>query len=147
MKRIIFLALMCISVLSEAQLNEEYVYKKIMALKPEYPDGMSWTNSNYYGWNGGIFSGGYGCMGFAFMLSDAAFGDLPARKHYNLNEVKVGDILRINNNTHSVVVIEKNSTWVTLAEGNFNRSVRWGSKASLVDIKRKLDYIITRYPE
>lgn len=43
--------------------------------------------------------------GFAFILSDAAFGSTPCKMGYDINEIRVGDILRINDNTHSVVVL------------------------------------------
>lgn len=87
---------------------ESRAYQAMIALKGSYPEGMRWTNANYYRWNGGIYSGGYGCMGFAFILSDAAFDDLPTRKVTNvkLSDVRMGDILRIDNDVHSVIVFE-----------------------------------------
>lgn len=105
-------------------------YEKMIALKedPKYYEGTPWTNSipytlsNSYTWHGGKIQGmnsGVGCAAFAFILSDAAFGDLPAReipvKYENVN---VGDILRINGNSHSVIVLRKNVAGVTIAEGN-----------------------------
>lgn len=93
----------------------------MLALKSDYPEGTPWTNADYYEWKGGIFLGGYGCAGFAFMLSDAAFGDLPARQVYDLsdaeNTVRVGDILRINGDTHSVIVMEADANGVTIGRG------------------------------
>ena len=64
----------------------------------------------------------------AFLLSDAAFGDLPARMltEFSFSDVSVGDILRINDDTHSVVVLEVHDDHVVIAEGNYNRSVHWG---------------------
>ncbi len=100
--------------------TEAEAYQAMMALKPQYPEGMHWTNDNFYEWKGGIFSGGYGCAGFAFLLSDAAFGDLPSRviTDVTISDVHVGDILRVNNDTHSVSCIERNTSYITLAEGN-----------------------------
>lgn len=41
----------------------------------KYPAGTPWGNNNYYAWShSGLYSGGYGCAGFAFMESDALFG-------------------------------------------------------------------------
>ena len=127
---------------------EDQVYQAMIALKARYPEGMSWTNANEYAWHGGIFDLGYGCAGFAFLLSDAAFGDLPARMvtDFTYDDVRVGDILRINNNTHSVVVLEKHSDHVILAEGNYNLSIHWGRRLDRVEVERG-DYILTRYPE
>ena len=89
-------------------------------MKSKYPKGMTWNNDNFYTWNGGIYSWGSGCAGFALLLSDAAFGKLPARRNTDFNNIKVGDILRINNDTHSVVVLEIKNDSVIVAEGNYN---------------------------
>jgi len=123
------------------------IYEKIIALKEQYPEGMPWTNKNYYKWNGGIYNGGYGCYGFAFILSDAAFDKLPARRHHDFNNIKIGDILRMDGDSHSVVIIEINDTMVTFAEGNFNSSIHWGRKITIEEMKKTSNYVLTRYPE
>ncbi|WP_249663314.1 hypothetical protein [Lysinibacillus fusiformis] len=66
----------------------------MISLKEQYPEGMAWTNDNYYAWHGGIYSGGYGCVGFAFILSDTVFGNLPDRKYMDFDNIQVGDIIR-----------------------------------------------------
>ncbi len=127
----------------------EYVYQRMMRLKAQYPNGMRWTNDDYYEWKGGVFSGGYGCAGFVFILSDAAFDDAPAREIYDditIDKVRVGDILRINHDTHSVIVLEVHENYVITAEGNYNSSIRWGGKLSKARVE-SADYILTRYPE
>ena len=48
----------------------------MIAKKADYPEGMPWTNDDTYAWKGGIYSSGGGCTGFAFMLSDACFGNI-----------------------------------------------------------------------
>lgn len=70
------------------------VYDAMIALKDQdgFREGTTWTNFEPYGskgnlgsaykWNGGAIYGansGVGCMAFAFILSDEAFGNLPAR--------------------------------------------------------------------
>lgn len=127
--------------------SEQQAYQSIIAMKAQYPEGMQWTNDNYYRWNGGIFSGGFGCAGFAFLLSDAAFGNLPARKltGVTLSDVRVGDILRINQDTHSVVVLEVHDSYVVIAEGNYNRSIHWGRTLNSTAVQ-SADYLLTRYP-
>ncbi len=112
---------------AEISLNEKQVYESMIELKSEYPEGMPWTNANYYGWKGGIYSGGYGCAGFAFLLSDAAFGSLKAYRHEDFSAIRVGDILRINNDTHSVIILEITEDDIVIAEGNYNYSIHWGS--------------------
>ena len=144
--------LMLLSLLATAALaaapTESEVYAAMIALKPDYPEGLHWTNRDEYAWRGGIFAIGYGCSAFAFLLSDAAFGDLPARMvtDFTYDDVRVGDILRINNDTHSVVVLEKHADHAVIAEGNYNASIHWGRKLTKAAVE-SADYILTRYPE
>jgi hypothetical protein len=135
------------TVLVGEQLSATNVHAAMIALQSSYPHGMRWTNDNFYAWNGGIYSGGYGCAAFAFILSDAAFGTLPARMHYDFNAIKVGDIVRINNDTHFVVVMEIGATHFTLAEGNFNSSVHWGRTMTINAFRSAFTYVLTRHPE
>ncbi len=156
MKKLLSLALalvLCLTLAVQAaaagNLSPEAVYQAMTALKDDYPEGMGWTNDDYYEWSGGIYSGGYGCAGFAFMLSDAAFGQLPARMiegDVSFSDVRVGDILRINNDGHSVIVLEILSDSVIIAEGNYNSSIHWGRSLSREKVE-SADYLITRYPE
>ena len=125
-------------------LDSSTVYNAMIELQSSYPEGTPWTNDYYYGWHGGIYSGGFGCVGFAFMLSDAAFGSARARIYYDASSVRVGDIVRINGDTHSVIVLEVRSDSVIVAEGNFNYSVHWGREISM-DSLANADYFITRY--
>lgn len=141
------------------------VYEAMVALKPQYPEGMPWTNDNFYAWNGGIYSGGYGCSGFSFILSDAAFGDLPARAitpdpnyfywvapellqkddQITIQDIRVGDILRMYSDTHSVIVLEVHEDHLIIAEGNYNSSIHWGRTLTIAELD-EIDYILTRYP-
>ena len=139
-------------VLSHA-ITEQYVYQCLIAMKAEYPEGRHWTNADYYEWkgyspeNGVIWGGGYGCAGFAFLMSDAAFGDLPSRYiDVDFSQVRVGDVLRVNNDSHSVIVLEKYSGYIVIAEGNYNSSIHWGRTMSASEVNNST-YIITRYPE
>ena len=59
-------------------------------------------------------------------MSDAAFGDVKAQIHKDYNNIKVGDILRVDHDTHSVIVLEVREDSVIVAEGNFNSSIHWG---------------------
>lgn len=133
--------------ISAESLTEQQVYATIMMMQPEYPEGMTWTNDNAYNWKGGIYSGGMGCAAFAFAMSDAAFGDLPARRHTDYSNIRVGDILRVNNDTHSVIVLEVSDIEVVIAEGNFNDSIHWGRILNRTELQEEGNYILTRYPE
>lgn len=141
-------AMLPVPVRAADALTEDAVYQKMIALKEEYPEGTPWTNENFYAWKGGVFSGGYGCVAFAFILSDAAFGDLPARsveENISLETVRVGDILRMNGDTHSVIVLEVHEDHAVIAEGNYNNSVHWGRTLSAEEVAAS-DYVLTRYP-
>ena len=126
--------------------RQRAAYEAIIAMKARYPEGTRWTNENSYAWRGGVFDVGYGCAGFAFLLSDAAFGTAKARtvRPVSLADVRVGDILRINNNTHSVIVLEMRERSVVVAEGNYNSSVHWGRELPASTVENA-DYLLTRY--
>lgn len=141
------------------EFNQTDVYNAIIAVKERYPDGTTWTNDEPYGdkgnksgylWNGAYVLG-RGCAAFAFELSDAAFGYLPARKYvkgeFEFEDIRVGDVLRVGNNTHSTIVLETSDDGIVTADGNSGGQVRWGNKTSKDYIMRKTDYYYTRYPE
>lgn len=121
------------------------IYDALIAQQAVFPEGMNWTNDNFYRWKGGIYTGGYGCAGFAFAVSDAAFGEAPAVMHTDYSNVKVGDILRLDNDTHSVIVLEVKADSVVVAEGNYNGSIHWGREIPKSKIMGAGSYIMTRY--
>ena len=129
--------------------KENAVYKILMGFKSKYPEGMNFTNADYRGWVGGIYRGGYGCAGFCFELSDAAFApNLAVMRKTNLTKgLRPGDIIRLDYNTHSVIVTEVYSDAVVVAEANYNSSVHWGRRITFAEIERTGTNIITRYEE
>lgn len=142
------------AVLQGADLTVEGVYNALMSMQSVYPEGMRWTNDDsyapYYHYEDGrkIHYTGYGCAAFTFHLSNVAFGDLQDREHYNWDNIKIGDILRINNDTHSVIVIGVSGDDITVAEGNYNSSIHWGRVISRQNLKNGVGtYIWTRWPE
>lgn len=128
-----------------ADVTLDSIYDTLIAQKAVFPEGMEWTNDDYRSWKGGIYAGGYGCAGFAFAVSDAAFGDARAVIHTDYSNVRVGDILRVNNDTHSVIVLEVKADSVVVAEGNYNGSIHWGRELSKSQIIGAGSYIMTRY--
>ena len=131
------------------------IYQKLIAMKSSYPEGMHYTNNDMYKWEMGnlsrAYSYGYGCAAFVAIMSDAAFGRVPVRflkaGEWSYDSLRVGDILRVNGDTHSVIVLEKTSTGVVVAEANYNSSVHWGRKLSKETVLARTDYVLTRYPE
>ena len=97
-----------------------------------------------------------GCVAFAFILSDEAFGSLPARMYaegaFEFEDIKVGDILRVSNDAHTVIVLEVNDAGVVVAEGNISTGdhkgrVHWGRAISKEEVMSNTSHYITRYPE
>ena len=116
--------------------EETTVYNKMMAMKSEYPEGKPWTDNNKYKWvvtePNHIYNYNFGgCAAFAAIISDAGFGkDAPIKKVDNpaASTVRIGDILRINGDTHSVIVLGIEDNCFVIAEGNYNSSIHWGRK-------------------
>ena len=136
---------------SKNAYSDECLYEKMISKQNEYPEGMRWTNENFYAWKGGIFSGGYGCAGFAFILSDVCFGDIKAQQIQPCpNTYKVGDVVRINDDTHFVIILKIESSTsesiITIAEGNFNSAIHWGRKFTLQDMSDLCNYVLRRNP-
>lgn len=133
--------------MKKAYPDSREVYNTLMSFESKYPQGTPWGNDKYFTWKGGTYSTGYGCAGFAFMLSDAAFGNLPAKflRTFNPSTVQVGDILHYNN--HFIVVLERASNGFIVAEGNVNQQVMWGRLITDAEIRANFEHHITRYPE
>ena len=135
----------------DKNITQAQAHKAIMAMQEKYPTGTPWTNENYYAWHGGVYSGGYGCAAFAFMLSDAAFGTAKARIHYDFTSLMVGDIVEVkapgSDFGHSFVVLDIFDTYITIAEGNYNEQVNWGRKVTFTEISSTGQKVITRYAD
>ena len=145
------------------------IYGRMTALKDDdrYKEGTYWTNDEpysdskgYYRWRGGTINGknivAVGCVAFAFTLSDAAFGGLPARIYatgqFTFEDIKTGDILQVNGDAHTVIVLEVHDTGVIVAEGNIGTGdhqgkIHWGRAMSKEDVMGSTSHYITRYPE
>lgn len=128
--------------------TESQVYEALMAMKEEYPQGSPWTSRSQYSWNGGGYGKARGCMAFAHMMSDAAFGNLPARKvyHFTIEDVRVGDVLRNSWDSHSVIVTQVHEDYIRIAEGNWNYKVNYERTWSAGEVAAAC-YMLTRYPE
>ena len=139
-----------------SEITEENVLKIIEGLKSEYPDGRSWSNSDSY-FSKALRTTGYGCAGFALICSDAAFGNLPvSEEHSDFSRIRAGDMLRVDNDTHSVVVLEKKSSSVIVTEGNYTiiingvsngPMIHWGREISRSELEAGNFTVQTRYPK
>lgn len=128
-------------------LTDDNIRSVIYGLKSQYPEGMPWTNEDGYR-SDGTHIMGFGCAAFALICSDAVFGDLPiSEEHSRFDDIRVGDMLRINNDTHSVVVLEKRANSVIVTEGNYNSSIHWGREISRQSLENGNFCVQSRYPQ
>lgn len=128
-------------------ITEEEAYGAIWAVADDYPEGMAWTNDNIY-WSNSYMGGG-GCHGFALIVSDAVFDHNRMQKYTDYAQLRVGDILRINNDTHTVVVLENHldEGYIVVTEGNFGGRIHWGRKISKSSLDAGFVYGYSRYVE
>lgn len=132
----------------EVDTSPQAVYNALIAMKSRYPEGMHYTNADYYFW---LYDHChcYGCAAFVGIMSDAAFGDLPVRTYngFYWDELRVGDVLRVSHGAHSVIILEKHSDYVVVAEGNYNSSIHWGRPITKSELASEMTYYKTRYPK
>lgn len=129
------------------EINDDNILEILNEVKNNYPNDMPWTNDNIYT-SETLRIRGLGCEGFALICSDAVFGTLPISNiHSNFDEIKVGDLIRMDNNTHTVLVIEKKASSVIVAEGNFNNAIKWGREISKQTLENGNFVVRSRYPE
>ncbi|MGN0680054.1 MAG: hypothetical protein ACI4JS_10365 [Oscillospiraceae bacterium] len=134
----------------KADLSEKTVYNTLMSMQSVYPEGTPYDNSVKYVTENifpqYVFSA-IGCAGFAMELSDKAFGDLPARFHFDFTKIRVGDIIRIDANAHSVIALKVDGNIITVAEGSYGGKVHWGRELDITNPEEGWAYVLTRYPE
>ena len=133
--------------------EQRTVYNIIQNHKRTYPEGTTFTNADFRQWTGGIYIGGYGCAGFCFELSDLCFPDTfatmdPDMSTANLKRtLRVGDIIRLSYNTHSVTVQEiyKDKGYIVVGEANYNKKVHWGRQITFSELAKSGTHVLTRY--
>lgn len=124
-------------------VTEESAYATLNSLRGTYPEKMPLDNSYYY--YSPRFGNGYGCYGFAAKLSDTVFGTEKAyQTHTSFDKIKVGDNIRIGN-SHSVIVLTKEASYITVVEGNYNSSVHWDRKITSSSLASSGFKVYTRY--
>ena len=136
--------------------SKENIQSIINGFKGKYPEGMLFTDAtNSYIWTPesriyrvGIYSSlhGTGCVAFAMEVSDAIFGTTPISEYTDVSKIKVGDIIRINNDRHSVIIYDISADGtVTVAEANYSQKVHYGRSFSAKDFASRFCYGWTRY--
>ena len=144
----------------ETEADEAEVADTLDYLMEKYPEGYALDEYSVSVLNGtGLV--GYGSQAFAYILSDELFGALPTSVDTTVtfDEVMVGDILRLDNDTRAVVITEVKDDHVVVVQGDWQGTsaatyslrtassggtVHWGETLSLEQVE-SADYRITRY--
>ena len=129
-------------------VTEENILEILEELKIEYPDGTPWGDNTYY--YSPVYGGGYGCAGWAFLVSDQIWGET-AEYHYvkNMSEIRVGDILCYNPDTpqqHFVVVTELDENYYSACAAGGEVGVHWNAWGKISGTTSDAPIIYTRYP-
>lgn len=134
--------------ISTAEVNAVFT-----RFRSQYPQGTNWTNSNSYqttrrtlNSDGTVSTVGLtaaGCAGWAYMLTDAIFGDAP---QYTItrSQLRPGDFWYTGSHWGVIMSVNSNGSYTT-TEGNYNSSIYW-------DVTRTTSYLdnsttyYSRYP-
>lgn len=141
-------------------ITEAEVQAVLDQLRIEYPDGSEWgLKTRYPGLpNGAGMGSASACAGFANMVSDRIFGNLPAYE-VSLEETRVGDIMDNGPADHRSIVLNDYGKDVfegvnytesyTTANGNSSGHVAWDSVRFYADwpTGTPRTYIRSRYPQ
>lgn len=106
-------------------------------------NGVASTCNKYSVMLDGKLIAGYQCYGFANLIGDKLFGKSKIKTHKSYKKSKVGDHVRYGG--HSVVIIEKHSKYIKVAECNIGGTcmIKWGRKISKAALDNATYY--TRY--
>lgn len=125
-----------ISTLSNGKpVTEDNVRELLYSLQNQFPEGTPWGN----GYPDGIIEkyGDAGCNSFAYMCWCICGADshkstwvYTESSAADFDDLRVGDMVGYRNENapmgHVVIVMEKHSDEIILAEGNYNGTVHWG---------------------
>ena len=127
-------------------VSEETAAEILYDVERIYPEGSYWGIDSSYT-SDALQMTWAGCAGFALYCSDLVFGDLPISEvHSDFDRIKVGDMVRDQSGSHTVVVLEKNENSVVVVEGNYNDVVHWNRVMNRTDPEFYNFTVTTRYP-
>lgn len=159
------------SIFDDYHYDETYIESTLNGYRYIFPDGYYWNlggvstcpcsngtdidKCNFYknGLVSSIFTNWSAtqCQGFATMISDMLFGsDAPISSYRDYEKIRVGDVIRIEEAEHSVVVLTKNDDYITVAECNSDFRdclINWDRKITKAYLERNTIYCLTRYPD
>ena len=114
-------------------ITEAEVQAVLSQLRIDYPEGSPWGTNDY--WSSPVMGSGIECAGFAYMVSDKIFGNLP-KTAVPIQSLRIGDVLVNRRGNHTSVCIDTTytlstgtvqKTRYTTVDGNSNGSVHWGT--------------------
>ena len=127
------------------EITDENIREILNGLRDGYPEGTVWNLGTYYSSDGLGFRG-VGCAAFAAMCTDEVWGDNPGTRYEGFESIRVGDILRVKHNSHSVVVLEVLADSVIVTEGNYEGVVHWDRELTRAYLEGGNFFGTTRYP-
>lgn len=137
--------------------EEQKIFEKLKSLKKKFKEKQPWGDDKEYFCQKNNTLGS-GCAALGFQISDELFGkDAPMKEKQDLsnikNKIRIGDLLRILDDTHTVIVVDKEEDGVILLEGNFyfgnskEGKIHWGEKLKFEEIEKNANYYVTRYED
>lgn len=116
-------------------VTEENIWEILAEYQERYPTGTTWGQERTY--TSPTFGYGAACDAWAYMISDALWGDASYTTHTDLNQVKAGDIVYLYNQEtrsgHWLVVTGIGSdsegfSYFISCDGNNGGKVMWDSR-------------------
>ena len=102
----------------------------------------------YIGMVAGMQVAGYQCHGFALKVAQDLYGSLKNWKYVeSYRTVHAGDVVRLNNNTHTIIVTKVFSGSIQYADCNATGDcqIQWGKTMSKQALRKAFTYMYTKY--
>lgn len=125
-----------LSKLTAPYITEDQVRAKLNQLRTKYPNGTQNTEE------------AINCDAFATTIQKEIFGNHASYKHTDVNDLHVGDMVRIKGNDktggqdHSSIILSVDGDKLITADGNVNSRILWDNQYFT---KSDILYIITQY--
>ncbi|MCF2660916.1 S-layer homology domain-containing protein [Pseudoflavonifractor phocaeensis] len=140
-------------------ITPEHIQEVMYSLKSKYPEGMLSGDDNYFYYDEYGIAGASGCAAFGSYVVEDIFGvDQSSRLSYHaystseedvknavFDWIRPGDYVRINE-SHSVVVLEKNENSIVVVEGNYRGKVHWGREITKAALEKGDYWVSSGYP-
>lgn len=123
-------------------VTEENVSDLLRELEAEYPSFDQWNTDRVY--TSKVLGRGSGEAGFAYMLSDRVFGAISSYELDDPEDLRVGDLLKLDGGSTYGVVVSRDGDRFTYASCDEDGWISWSRAKSLDDLDRS-DTVYSRY--